>query len=279
MKIGIGAFAAVAVVAAASVGIGRITFERRIAREVEALFAASGTGARSVVTETNLAGLPAPVQWWLRWSQVVGKERPATVRLRQEGRFRQAEDSAWVDFTAVEYYTTEPPGFVWKTTMRMLPLVTITGRDRYADSRGSIDMRLLSLIPVASVSGPALDQGALLRYLNETMWFPAAVLSPYITWEGIDANSAKATMSYGGVTAAATFIFDAEGRLVDMVAQRHDLSRGHLETWSTPIHAYGEFGGIRVPTEGVGQWRYDTGDFTYIEVRITEIEYNRSTPY
>ena len=67
--------------------------------------------------------------------------------------------------------------------------------DRYVDGRGSIEMRLLGLMPVANARGERLDQGALLRYLNETMWFPAAVLSPYIAWEGIDATSARATMT------------------------------------------------------------------------------------
>ena len=56
----------------------------------------------------------------------------------------------------------------------------------------------------ADATGPKVDQGALLRYLNETMWFPAAALSPYITWQDKNANSATATMSYESVTAAAT---------------------------------------------------------------------------
>jgi len=137
-------------------------------------------------------------------------------------------------------------------TFKMAPLLSIVGRDRYAEGKGSIKMRLLSLISVADRSGGGLDQGALLRYLNETMWFPAAVLSPYVTWEAIDANSARANMIYGGVTASATFVFDAQGRLTDMTAERYNDTRGRLLPWSSPITAYGEFGGVRVPVEGTG---------------------------
>ena len=121
-----------------------------------------------------------------------------------------------------------------------------------------------------------MDQGALLRFLNETVSSPAAALSPYITWEGIDANSARATIHYGSVVGEATFVFDDEGRPVDMIAERQDLARGRLEGtwWKTPFTAFGEFAGVRIPTAGVALWRYDTGDFPYIELRITGVVYD-----
>ena len=93
-----------------------------------------------VVTEDDLAGLPEPVQRWLRWAEVVGKPYPATVRVTQVGRFRQSQSGAWMPFTAEEVFTTEPPAFLWKTTMEMLPMVSIVGRDRYVDGRGSIQI-------------------------------------------------------------------------------------------------------------------------------------------
>lgn len=188
------------------VGIGRALFERRIDEEVVALLAASGTAEPEVVTEDDLRALPEPVQRWLGWALIVGKPIPATVRLTQEGRFRQGEGQPWMPFTAEEVFATDPPGFVWKTTMRTAPGLSIVGRDAYVAGRGSIDMRLLGLVPVAQASGPGLDQDALLRYLNETLWFPAAALSPFISWEPIDANSARATMRYADVTGEATFV-------------------------------------------------------------------------
>jgi len=157
--------------------------------------------------------------------------------------------------------------------------LSINGRDRYANGEGSIEMRLLSLIPVAKPSRGGLDQGGLVRHLNEIMWFPAAAVSPYITWEPIDVSSARATMSYRGVTGAAKFIFDEQGREIDMVAERYNSTTGRLETWSTPLRAYGEFHGVRVPVEGEGIWKYDSGDFSYIRLRVTDLEYNRLSRY
>jgi hypothetical protein len=178
-------------------------------------------------------------------------------------------------FEAEQYYTTDPPGFVWIARFQMASALTIFGRDRYADGVGSIRMWLLSLIPVVGKSGGGLNQGALLRYLNETMWFPAAAVSPYITWEALDAHSARATMRYGGVSGSATFVFDEQGRLADMFAERYDDASGGLQPWSTPIAAHGEFDGVRVPVAGEGRWRYPSGDFTYIRLRVTTLEYDR----
>jgi hypothetical protein len=273
------AVAGVALVVASTVAIGRATFDREMSRDVTDLFAASIDGQPTVLTEADLAALPEPVQRWLRYSQVVGTERPVAVRLKQEGEFRLGEGRDWMPFEAEQYFTTDPPGFVWIVSMRMFPLVTVTGRDRYVEGESSIRMRLLSLLPVADESGSKLDQGALLRYLGEMPWFPAAAVSPYITWEGIDASSARATISYGGVTGSATFLFDQEGRLTEVVAQRYNSSKDRLETWSAPTHAYGEIGGVRFGVEGEAIWRYETGDFSYIRLRITEVEYNRPVRY
>ncbi len=274
VKRALGGLAAILVVAVAAVGNGRELFERRVDDETTALLAASRAPEPDVVTDDELRALPEPVQRWLRWAQVVGKPIPATVRLTQEGRFRQGEGQPWMPFTAEEHFTTGPPGFVWRTTMRMAPGLAIVGRDAYIAGRGSIDMRLLGLIRVARASGPALDQGALLRYLNETMWFPAAALSPHITWKPVDAHAARATMRYGEVTGEATFFIDDAGRPIDMIAERQDLARGRLETWSTPLHDYGAFQGVRVPVAGRGLWRYASGDFDYIELRITGLEFD-----
>jgi Family of unknown function (DUF6544) len=261
-----------------ALALSRVAFDRRVTRELQGLFAAS-KGRSRLVTEADLVGLPEPVQRWLRWSNVVGTAYPVTVRLRQEGEFRMGQDRGWMPFQAQEYYTTDPPGYVWNVTFRMAPLVTVSGRDRYANGRASILMRLLALIAVANDQSSGLNQGAMLRFLNETMWFPAGVLSPHITWAARDATSAVATMRYGGLSASATFFFDGRGRLTNMTAERFDNAKKAMLPWSTPISAYDQFAGIRVPVAGAGVWQYEQGEFPYIRLRVTDLEYNRPEPY
>jgi hypothetical protein len=277
-QIMVGTVATLAIAVASSIGVGRITFDRMVAREVDNLFAASAATGPNVVTDADLAGLPEPVQRWLRHAGVVGRPNPAAVRLRQAGEIRLG-DTRWLPFTAEQYYTTDPPGFAWAAKIEMAPLVTVVGRDKYVDGRGSLEARLQGLITVAKDSGPDVDRGDLLRFLNEIMWFPAAAISPYIAWEPIDATSARATMSYGGVSAPATFHFDEQGRLTTMVAERYDSDEGQENVWSTPISEYGEFAGIRVPVAGEAVYARASGDYPYIRVRVTALEYDRPERY
>jgi hypothetical protein len=248
---------------------------------VHELFARASSDAPHVVSEEEVERLPEAARRWLVSARIAGKPRPRTVRLRQEGRFRLGADRPWLPFRAEQYYTTEPAGFVWFARMRAAPLVIISVRDRYFDGRGSIDARLLSLMPVARASGPELDQGALLRYLNEAAWFPAAMLSPHITWEAIDASSSRATMSYAGVAASATFTVDARGDLTTMVAERYRAAGGRfvLDTWETPVSEYQEFNDVRMPVRGEGVWQLDSGAFSYIQLRVTDVEYDRPEIY
>jgi hypothetical protein len=61
-----------------------------------------------------------------------------------------------------------------------------------------MQMRVLSLIPVANQTGGGLSQGDLLRSLGELQWFPAGALADCLTWEPLGADAARATISHGG---------------------------------------------------------------------------------
>ena len=61
----------------------------------------------------------------------------------------------------------------------------------------------------------------MLRYLGEIVWVPSAALSDYITWEEMDSTTARATMSYEGITASGIFKFDENGAFVSFEAGRY----------------------------------------------------------
>jgi Family of unknown function (DUF6544) len=72
---------------AAVTAVGRIVYQRQMATEIDALLSDARPAAPSDVSERDLI-VPEPVRRWLRYSQVVGRERPTTVRLRQKGQFQ-----------------------------------------------------------------------------------------------------------------------------------------------------------------------------------------------
>jgi hypothetical protein len=258
----------------ATTAVGRILLERQMAGEIDALLADGRPAASATVTEGDLERLPEPVRRWMRYSQVVGTQRPTTVRLRQEGDFRMGA-RGWRPFRANQYFTTNPPGFLWQASFRMAPLVSVAGRDQYRDGEASMQMRVLSLIPVANKTGGGLNQGDLLRYLGELQWFPAAALADYLTWEPLEADSARVTISHGGITASMTLRFGADGRLLEERAIRYNDARGRNESWVNSNDVDGEFGGIRVPAVGEARWEYDSGPYPYIRWRVTDVEQDR----
>ena len=251
----------------------RIAFERRMVREIDAFLGDARPPGRRVITNDDLQRVPDTIQRWLRYSIVVGSRVPTTVRLRQDGQF-QMKGRGWMPFVAEQYFTINPPGFLWKASFRMAPLVSVTGRDQYRAGEASVEMRMLSLVPVANKTGGGLNQGDLLRFLGELQWFPAAALEDYVVWEPIDSHSARATMNYGGIAASMTFRFDADGRLIESTAVRYNDSRGRNELWINRNESDRQFGGIRVPAAGEARWEYESGSYPYIRWRISTIEHD-----
>ena len=245
----------------------------RIEADVSRLSAAAARDV-VVVTEEMMTSLPAPVRRYLAYTGVVGKPIPSTVRLSQRGRIRNDAGASWMNLEAVQHYSTRPPAFVWKASFPTRNLPVVLGRDAYLDGEGSILMKVLSLFTVADEHGEALREAALMRYLNEMMWFPAAFLGNNVAWTPIDDTSATATIDDRGMSATATLFFDADGRLVNFRATRFNTATRTMETWETPVTGYGEFGGLRLPSKGSAVWKLADGDFAYIELEIVEIAYD-----
>lgn len=260
---------------------GHHAFDQQIDGEVAALFGEMEEIHGDIVTPEDLIQLPEPVQRWLTFSGIVGKEKAQTVRLKQEGKFRQTPEQKWLPFSAEEYYTTPTPAFIWYARIQAGSLFTIAARDRLSEGKGNMLIKLLSLFTIADAYGKELDEGIMLRYLDEIVWFPSAALSEYILWEPVDDNSAQATLSYAGHSVSARFYFDKEGRVINVESERHRELNGEffVEKWSTPFSEYGEFNGIKLPVSGKAIWHLKTGDFDYFDVHVTAVEYNTPSVY
>ena len=200
---------------------GDRAFTRLVRRDVPALRAQSSPGRAGVVTEGMLADLPEPVRRYLRHTGLIGKPFPRTVWLRQKGRMRAAPGLPWMSLDAEEHYSVQPPGFVWAGTARLGLVPVARARDMYADGTGRMLVKVASLWPVADASGEQMDQGGMMRYLSEMIWFPAAFLAGNISFEAVDDRSARVTLTDHGRSATGTLFFDEEGRLTDFVAKRY----------------------------------------------------------
>lgn len=255
----------------------RRRFEDLVARDVRRLFS---DGICSVGPEHLRARwdtLPEPVRRHLRFAVREGTPSIGTARLQHDGFFRTKPGQRWLPIEGEQYFTTAAPGFVWHAMVRPLPLVWIEARDCLLGGRGHMLVKVESTFPVADAAGPEIDQGASLRWLAESAWFPYALVGDAISWEPIDGRSARATIRSGGLPVSAVLETDAEGRLTRLRAERYcDIGGGKavLTPWTGRYGEYREFDGFRIPVSVEVSWDLEESAFSYARFRVTRIEYN-----
>jgi hypothetical protein len=272
-----GTIANILVLCGAVLGYGAWSFNAG-SRAALALFAAPAAPERSILTRESIAGLPPVVRKWLERSNAVGREIARSVSLKQRGMMRTAPDGKRMPVTADQRIITGRPAFLWLAEVRAAPGIYLAARDTYREGKGRMYIRALSLVPVADARGKEIDQGGLVRYLAEIVWAPSAAVHDYLRWEEAGPNAAKATMTWGGVTASGVFTFNTEGDMSGFRARRYYDRKGgsNLEEWVISIEPDGcrEFEGVRIPSRFSVTWRLKEGDFTWYRMEITDIRYN-----
>ncbi len=251
---------------------------RTIQHEALTLLQHSEQAQPGLITEADLLGLPEVAQRYLRNTGVVGKAPIRTVHLTQQGVMRLQPGQKWLPLVAEQYVTANPPAFLWHSTIRPFPLVSMSAIDRFTGGHGSMVIKLLSFITVGNARGPEMDQSELQRYLAEMVWYPTAWLSDAIEWQAIDAHSVQATFREPGVTGSVVLHVNEQGQLTHVTADRYMEEHGHyrLAPWSGQCNAYQEVDGMRIPTKIEIMWHLASGDFTWFRCKITEIEYDQS---
>jgi hypothetical protein len=251
-------------------------FHQRYQKEVQQLLLQPVSTATTPVTQEMISHLPPVVQKWLTHSGVIGTEKTQRVYLQQAGEMMNKPGGKWIPFTAEEYFITDRPAFNWRTTIQPSSIFLITGRDKYEDGKGHMLIKAYSLFPVVDIKGKEADQGSLLRYLAEVAWFPSAAVNNYIQWEAVDSLSAKATITYGGITASGIFFFTDAGDMAGFEADRYyiDKNRSALEKWQVSCKGYKVFNGISIPYKSELTWKLKEGDYTWMKMEITSIACN-----
>ena len=229
-----------------------------------------------LITSDLIKKLPTPVQRYMTYTGVIGYPWINTVCLKQMGKFRRGPDQPWMPLIAEEFYTIDPPSFIWNASFQIAGLPLLRAKDKYESGHGHMFGKLAGLITIFDVRGDELDQATMIRYLNEMMWFPTAFLGENITWEEVDNHAAQVTFSDHGKSVSAQMIFDDSGRLTNFTTMRYRELNGEffLDPWSTPILDYGKHAGLKLPIRGQAVWNLESGDLPYIDLEITKVKYN-----
>ncbi len=183
----------------------------------------------------RLQGLPDPVQRYFRFTFPGQAPAYSVVRMSASGQFRRPLTEGFNATTASQVIATGVPALMFSATTPMLPGVWARAYDFYANGEMEMKAKVLSTLTVVDEKQtPTLNRISLRRWLLESALYPASLLpGGPVTWEAIDADSARAVVNQAGMQASMVAHFAADGRMTHMRTE----TNGDL---MTPYHGSGE---------------------------------------
>ena len=250
--------------------VKRISFINKFKNQVKDLFSRSKRIGDQSFSVSQLDGLPEPVQRYFRLVLREGQPYISYVRLTHTGKFKTGLDKKWISIKGEQYYTTDTPGYIWKGTTTFF-----TARDFYIADRGGLIVTLLSMFNIVDGSGHSFDQGELLRWLAEGVWFPTALLpSERLQWSVVDNSHSKLVFNYKGLSLDFLVTFNSDGEIVELKTQRY-MEENRIETWICRMDNYTWINNIKVPTECKASWQLAAKNYPYAKFKIKRIEYDK----
>jgi hypothetical protein len=183
-------------------------------------------------------------------------------------------------FTAeqINTFADEPSRlFYMNASMFLVPFQVF---HRYVGASASMQVRVAAVAQLIEVSGDEMTTAETVTLFNDMcIMAPATLIAPSVTWESVDAHTARATFTNAGRSIRAELSFNEGGELTDF--RSDDRLKGSSDgksmtrvPWSTPMRDYRSFGPVRVASRGDARWHESTGEYPYIELELDALEYN-----
>lgn len=232
-----------------------------------------------LVTEADLAPLPAAVQRYLRVTHSVGQPRVLGFRVRFRGQIRGGPDAPWMPFIADQHSFEAPRTrlFLMKASRAGIPFEAL---HLYRGAAATMRVKLASLVRIVDASGPEMDRSETVTLFNDMcLLAPPMLLDPSIRWEELEARKVRATFTNAGHTIRAELSFNEQGELVDFSSEDRSMSSADGRSftrlrWTTPVREYRTFGPRRLAAKAEALWHPAEGGFSYGHFEIVEIEFN-----
>lgn len=155
----------------------------------------------------------------------------------------------------------------------------IKARDTYLKDKGRLVITLLNLINIADGKGEGIDQGELLRWLAESVWFPTNLLpSDKLKWLPIDDHSAKLLFNYQGISLFYIITFNEKNEIIQLETERY-YDEKNIKKWTGNCSNYREINAVKIPTIMRASWRLEEGDHDYVIFHLKDLEYDIPKKY
>jgi hypothetical protein len=184
-----------------------------------------------------------------------------------------------MNFTAEQYSFVAPNTRLFKmnATMKGLPVDVFHS---YVGSEARMRVKVLSVYPMVDASGVDFTTAETVTLFNDLcVMAPSALIGANVTWESLDEHTLLGTYTNERHTVHAKLFFDDSGALVNFTSDdRPELAQDGKtfvpRRWSTPLKAYRTYGEFKLASHGDARYAATTGEYTYGEFDIQEIEYN-----
>lgn len=232
----------------------------------------------TIITETDIKHLPKPVQNYLRYVGVLGKEKVKNFRVTIDGSMKTDKEKDWAKVQVQQHSYTDKITRLFFMKLKMFG-IPVVGLHSYIDTSANMLIKVGGLVPVVDGQGVEMDQAETVTVFNDMcILAPATLIDKRIEWESVDSLTAKAIFTNGDIEISATLYFNEEGQLINFVSDDRFYSPTgetyEKVRWSTPISQYKNINGFNLATYGEAIWNFPDEDFTYIKLNIKDVSYN-----
>lgn len=231
-----------------------------------------------VITEEDIAGLPAPVKKYFRRCNFIGQTKMWNGRIEwKEAAIKRSQDGGWTSLECVQYNFVPEPARLVYLNAAMRGIVPFDGRDKYQDGIGNMYIRVMNMIEVENAVGREMDQSSLVTILAETMMLPSYIVQPYVQWRDVDSLTADATLTWNSISVSGRFFFNEHGEYIRFETNDRFHSSGGVHKnypWYVTAADYRDFGGFYQPAIITATWITDEGEYQYWNGEIGSITYN-----
>ncbi len=232
-----------------------------------------------LLTESDIAHLPVPVQNYIKCSGSIGKPKISNFKVTFSGGIRSNANEEFMQLKSEQYNFIKNPARLFYIEAKKMNIPAI-GLHIYQDKKAIFKIKILGLFTVVDAFGDKMDQGETVTLFNDMCCVaPASLIDNRINWQTIDSLSVKAVFTNGSISVSAILYFNERGELVNFISNdRYDTDGKKYKNypWSTPILAYKNINGYHLPSRAKLIYSREDGEFVYGDFKLQDVKYNLS---
>lgn len=225
-----------------------------------------------------VADLPEPAQRYFNFTIAPGTPLYTVAEIDMGGQFSLgSQEKPHYQSMQAHQILAAPHGFIWR--LNLPGIIPVSGSDSGRWTR----FRILGFIPVARLGGDAdHTRSAYGRYIAEAVfWTPAALLpGTGVSWEGVDENTARVTVTHGVLSQAVDVTVNAAGQATVVSFMRWSNANPEklhrLQPFGGTLSDFRVVQGFRLPFRVEAGNMFGTDEyFPFFKAEVKEIRFTR----